>query len=574
MDRVILGVSKTSISFLLSNYTLTTQIVIINFFTALLALTFIIIFNIFLLSSNKHLEAHYDLVNFQLNEITSFLSKNAVKRIMTFDDSCNRASVGTNRESARLDCREDSLKIQKFQNQLPQLDPTYAQKYIYSNFLKTTFNVKVFDDNWIKFVDTEDFYYAQDEVIILEIDDEANNKKIKKIFFYQKYKNNYFKFFNFLKQYFDKRQLKKLKNDNLTIMETIKTKKSISYIYKDKNQKFMSRSTSPILKNNKVYGVVLIISPLIRIDNEGASQSILLTNFFLFFISIMFIFSTLFSKSIVTPIKLLSKITQLERDKTSFKMEDKIYPNRKDEIGILSNDIKDMSQNLKQRIKEIEQFAEDVSHELKNPLAGLKSSSNLLLSKNIDEENRKLLISNISEDIDRMNFLISDISHYTLTQVEISRETIEEIELVKFFKDFKDTIYNGNLEILIKSSENKIKVKINKNKFLQVLINLIDNASTYAPLNSKFLIFLKIEDNSCIINFVDQGSGISLNYKDKIFDRFYTDRGFNRKSHSGLGLSISKRIIESISGDIYLTKSSHLGFDGACFEIKLPLKGL
>ena len=573
MAQAILGVNKIFNKLLLSNYSLTTQIVIINLTTAFLALIFIIFFNIYLLSNNKNIKTHYDLINLKLNEITSFLSKNAVKRIMTFDDSCNRTSIGTNRESSRLDCEEDNLETQKYQNQSPQLDPTYTQEYIYSNFLKTSFNVKVFDENWIKFADTEDFYYAQDEVIILEIDDEINKRKLKKLNFYQIYKKHYFIFFNYLKQYFDKKKLKKLKNDNIAIMETIKTKKSVSYIYRDQNQRFMSRSTSPILKNNKVYGVVLIITPLAVIDREGSSQSILLTNFFLFFISIMFVFSILFSKSIVNPIKLLSKITQLERDKAYNKIENKTYPKRNDEIGILSNDIKNMSQKLKKRIREIEQFAEDVSHELKNPLAGLKSSADLLLSKNIDKNNRELLIKNISEDTDKMNSLISDISNYTLTQVEISREAVEKIELIKFFKDFKSTIHNKNFEIIVKNNDDEIWAEINTNKFLQVLSNLIDNASTYAPLNSKLLIFLKRQDDSCIINFVDQGDGISLDYKDKIFDRFYTDRSLDRKSHSGLGLSISKRIVENINGDIYLIKSPHLGFDGACFEIKLPLKG-
>ena len=78
----------------------------------------------------------------------------------------------------------------------------------------------------------------------------------------------------------------------------------------------------------------------------------------------------------------------------------------------------------------------------------------------------------------------------------------------------------------------------------------------------------------CIIHFVDQGPGIAMEYKDKIFDRFYTDRLKNRKSHSGLGLSISKKIIEELGGSICLIKSPHLGFKGACFEIKLPLKDL
>ena len=83
---------------------------------------------------------------------------------------------------------------------------------------------------------------------------------------------------------------------------------------------------------------------------------------------------------------------------------------------------------------------------------------------------------------------------------------------------------------------------------------------------------VKIEDNKCIINIVDQGSGIPLEYKDRIFDRFYTDRSDKKRSHSGLGLSISKNIISSFGGTINLIKSSHLGFKGACFEIILPLK--
>ena len=76
----------------------------------------------------------------------------------------------------------------------------------------------------------------------------------------------------------------------------------------------------------------------------------------------------------------------------------------------------------------------------------------------------------------------------------------------------------------------------------------------------------------CVFNYIDQGPGISLDYKDKIFERFYTDRKDDRKSHSGLGLSISKSVIESFGGTINLKKNTYKGFEGACFEIKLPLK--
>ena len=100
----------------------------------------------------------------------------------------------------------------------------------------------------------------------------------------------------------------------------------------------------------------------------------------------------------------------------------------------------------------------------------------------------------------------------------------------------------------------------------------MDNASSYIKIGSKILININVSRDYCIIDFVDQGEGIPLEYKDKIFERFYTDRKQTRKTHSGLGLSISKNIIESFGGTINLVKSTHPGFEGACFEIKLPLK--
>ena len=269
---------------------------------------------------------------------------------------------------------------------------------------------------------------------------------------------------------------------------------------------------------------------------------------------------------------MLSKNTNLERDKTYKNKANINYPNRKDEIGALSKDIKSMSNDLKKRIIEIEEFASDVSHELKNPLTSLKSSNDLLKTNKLEEKNRDLLIKNMGKDIDRMNILISDISNYTLTQVEMSEEIYEEVEIINFLNNFKNTLSNKDYELIIKNSEKEIFLKINKNKFLQVIYSLIDNSLTYIKGNYKILIIIKTDDKNCIINFVDQGPGISLDYKNKIFERFYTDRENDRNSHSGLGLSISKKIIDSFGGSLNLVKNSHFGFEGACFEIKLPLK--
>ena len=577
MDQVIRGVSKLIEKFSLSNYTLTSQIVLINFTTAFLAFIFLIIFNCYLIITSKNLDNKQNNIQYNLNQITDHLSQNAIKRIFTFNDNCIRI-LREGENNTNCDSKKYNFDYEvRIENKPPELDPTYTQQYIYSNFLKSYFNIKVIADNWIKFADTNDFYEGKDEVIALDISSEFENKLDKKRNFYNIYKKSYFNLFNSVKKFFDEKKLnrnniKKTKNDNTTVKKVIKTKLKISYIYRDKEVGLKTIFASPILKDNKVFGVVIIDAPIIFTDNEIASQSILLTNFFLFFISIMLFLSLLFSRSIVKPIKILSYNTQLERDKFSKNKKTIKYPDRKDEIGTLSNDIKNMSNNLQKRINQIEEFSADVSHELKNPLTALKSSGDLLKTNKLDKGSQELLIHNMVSDIDRMNILISDIANYTLTEVEISEEVFEEIELINLLDKLKNSLVDKNYSLIIQSNEKNVFLKINKNKFLQVLYNLFDNSSNYIELNSEILIYVETRDAECIIHFIDQGPGIDLSYKDKIFERFYTDRIHDGRSHSGLGLSISKNIIESFGGSINLITSPHSGFNGACFEIKLPLK--
>ena len=577
MDQVILGVNKPIEKFSLSNYSLTSQIILINLTTAFFAFIFLLLFNCYLILTSKNLDNEQNNIQSKLDEITNHLGQNAVKRIFTFDDNCIRIlREGEN----NFDCDASEYNSDyevRIENKPPALDPTYTQQYIYSNFLNSLFDIKVIADNLIKFADTSDFYGDKDEFIVLDVNSKLKNKLEEDNSFYYTYKESYFNLFNSIKKFFDERKLnikniKNIKNDNTTVNKIIKTKLGISYTYKDKEAGLKAIFASPILKENKVFGVVIIDAPIIFKDNEIAAQSILLTNFFLFFISIMFFLSLLFSRSIINPIKILSYNTQLERDKFSKNKKNINYPDRKDEIGALSNDIKNMSNDLKKRIYQIEEFSADVSHELKNPLTALKSSGELLKTNKLDKDSQELLIINMVADIDRMNILISDIANYTLTEVEISEEVFEEIELINLLDKLKNSLVDKNYSLIIQSNEKNVFLKINKNKFLQVLYNLFDNSSNYIELNSEILIYVETRDAECIIHFIDQGPGIDLSYKDKIFERFYTDRIHDGRSHSGLGLSISKNIIESFGGSINLITSPHSGFNGACFEIKLPLK--
>ena len=288
----------------------------------------------------------------------------------------------------------------------------------------------------------------------------------------------------------------------------------------------------------------------------------------------MFFLSILFSQSIVSPIKTLSKIVRIERDKSKKNKNKLFYPQRLDEIGILSNDIHSMSKDLKNRINEIEDFTADVSHELKNPLASLKSSNELLINNKINAEKKSLILKNMQKDIERMNTLITDISRYTLTGIELESELFYRFDIVDFLEEFLKSYPSNSKDIKIKFEfENKPSmIYASKDKLAQVFINLIDNSFSYSPRNSEILINQKNLNKDVIILISDQGQGITQRLKNKIFERFYTDRTSNKDQHTGLGLSIAKKIIESFSGSIKLINVNSQKYLGACFEINLPLK--
>ncbi len=581
MAQAIRGVNKYIKKISLSNYSLTTQIIIINLFTAILGCIFLLTINYLLISNNNNLDKQIDKIANDLNQITSFLSNNAIKKIPQFNvENCN-----ANSNNNETECGEKIFSD-------PQLDPTLTQKYLLENYLHGIYKVKIYDDSWIKFADTEDIFISEDVVeidnklnlynldIFISSDNEVDDGKIigNKDNIFIKYKENYLKLFNHLQKYFNNKFFSKIgigeyKSEILLVQETIKKVSNVSYLYKDENQNTIVVSSSPIIRNSNTYGVVILAGILKSENYEVGLISFNLINLFIIIILIMFFLSLLFSQSIVSPIKILSKILRSERDKSNKNNYKFTYPDRKDEIGILSNDIRSMSEDLKAHISQIEGFAADVSHELKNPLASLRSSSELLVENKISNEKKSLLLKNVQKDIDRMNVLITDISKYTLTQVEIDDKLFYSFDIIEFLKDFLESFFSNskNVKINFQFEKKPSMIYANKDKLAQVFSNLIDNSLSYSPQNSEILIEQKTINKNVIILFFDQGVGINLNSKNKIFDRFYTDRETNQDKHSGLGLTIAKKIIESFSGSLKLNDVKSEKYFGACFKIILPL---
>ena len=388
-----------------------------------------------------------------------------------------------------------------------------------------------------------------------------------------KYLNFFLSFYDYLVKSEFADQISKEKSEIFYVSESIKERASKEYIIQDRDGNIYQYFTAPILSNNKVYGVIILNYPISTQATNLGYVSLNILSFFILFVIIMIFMSLIFSQSLISPIKKLSKLTILERERVS---EDKIiYPKRKDEIGILANEIQNMSAGLKSQIEELEKFSADVSHELKNQLTSLQSAMELIDKDSIAKADKEILIKNVLNDLRRMNQLITDISKFTRLKAEIELEKNQFIDLNKFFDEIPKKFANNakQIEIFIKKNNANLQVLGNKNKLMQVFINLIENSISLSPKKSKILIELdKVNEKTIVFRFYDQGKGINLKDSKKIFERFYSDRQENIKNHSGLGLSIAREIISHMNGNISLNKSNKIEYSGACFFITLPVR--
>ncbi len=561
--------------FSLSNYSLSIQLLFVNIFIFFFGTIFLIFFNYYLINNDKLIENKISLYFNELKKITSHLERNSIINIPLYQTNyrCRVIDKDIDAELYKKEkCKQENLFLNTLELSDLELEQYTAEQYILQNYSGADINIKIFNDNWIKIADSENTYLADD---VSETD--IIDYKPQKTSIFDFYEEQYFGFFNsvysnILNKKFEKSSTKKTHEINI-VSETIRKKEITEKLFVNKDNELIKIMSSPLILDQKIYGVVLLSYKLITTNNDLALNSINLLNFFIIFLIIIVILSFFFLRGLIIPLNQLTKITVLEREKirNSKKLN---YPVRSDEIGILAKQIQIMSKDLKLQMEQLEKFTTDVAHELKNPLTAIKSSSELLLKNKISEENKLKVLKSFNKEVNRMNHLISDISNFSRTMSEIEIETFKLIDLNKFFEDLeKNYLGNSkNINLIINSDSSEIKALLNKDKLLQVILNLIENSVSIAEENTNILIQTKSNLQNAEIKIYDQGKGINLEDKDKIFRRFYTDRDISRDNHSGLGLSISREIIKSFNGSIELTKSDKLNFTGACFIIKLPLR--
>jgi two-component system sensor histidine kinase ChvG len=289
---------------------------------------------------------------------------------------------------------------------------------------------------------------------------------------------------------------------------------------------------------------------------------------------VILIFSFVLNRYFLKPIKNLVSYTKNIRNKDTKKTNIESLKIRNDELGLLSNSLDDMTLELQKRISHAENFSTDLVHEIRNPLASLKSASEILHDSN-DIDQRVKLIDILSHDVQRIERLITDYSQILKDEVALSKEKIKRIDIepiVKSVVDDFNNIYKMKRGIKISYSsdgDNKYFINGIENRIEQIIANLLDNSISFSEDNKDVLVKVsKLNNDNVSINILDEGQGFKEKDTNKIFKRFYSNRPDKFGQHSGLGLNIVKNLVDLHNATI--RASNRLDKKGASMEIIFP----
>ena len=341
----------------------------------------------------------------------------------------------------------------------------------------------------------------------------------------------------------------------------------------------------PVQRFRAVRGAMLLSTQGGDIDHMVEAERLAVFKVFLIAVGVMVLLSVLLAGTIAGPVRRLSDAAERVRRRIRTRVEIPDFTDRRDEIGHLSGALRDMTNALYSRIEAIESFAADVAHELKNPLTSLRSAVETLPLAKTDESRARLLHI-IEHDVRRLDRLISDVSDASRLDAELQRQEAAPVDLMKLLSTVvavaNELRRDDGVSITLAfegGGPRAFTALGHDSRLGQVIDNLIENARSFSAPGSTVRVLCRRLRNSIEIVVDDDGPGIRPDALERIFERFYTDRphqGFGQ--NSGLGLSISKQIIEAHGGGIRAENRLGVakGADGlpfvlgARFAVRLP----
>jgi len=341
----------------------------------------------------------------------------------------------------------------------------------------------------------------------------------------------------------------------------------------------------PVQRFRAVRGALLLSTQGGDIDHMVEAERLAVFKVFLVAVGVMVLLSVLLAGTIAGPVRRLSDAAERVRRRIRTRVEIPDFTDRRDEIGHLSGSLRDMTNALYSRIEAIESFAADVAHELKNPLTSLRSAVETLPLAKTDESRARLLHI-VEHDVKRLDRLISDVSDASRLDAELQRQEAAPVDLMKLLSTVV-TVANEvrrddgvSITLAFEGGGSRAFTALGHDSRLgQVIDNIIENARSFSAPGSVVRILCRRLRNEVEIIVDDDGPGIRPDALERIFERFYTDRphqGFGQ--NSGLGLSISKQIIEAHGGRIRAENrlGVAMGIDGSAavlgarFVVRLP----
>ena len=341
----------------------------------------------------------------------------------------------------------------------------------------------------------------------------------------------------------------------------------------------------PIQRFRAVRGALMLSTQGADIDDMVEAERLAIFKVFLVAAGVMVVLSILLAGTIAGPVRRLADGAERVRRRIRSRVEIPDFTRRRDEIGHLSGALRDMTNALYTRIEAIESFAADVAHELRNPLTSLRSAVETLpMAKT--EANRKRLLEVIEHDVRRLDRLISDISDASRLDAELQRQEASPVDLSNLLEALAkaaNEVRSDDVKVTLAfegGPPDSFKVPGHDSRLGQVVSNLIDNARSFSPPGGQVRVTCRKLKDEVEITVDDDGPGIPPDALQKIFERFYTDRpeqGFGQ--NSGLGLSISRQIIDAHGGSIWAENRSAPTASGeehkvlgARFIVRLPAK--
>jgi heavy metal sensor kinase len=249
-----------------------------------------------------------------------------------------------------------------------------------------------------------------------------------------------------------------------------------------------------------------------------------------------------------------------------------VVANPRDELGALATVFNHLLERLEQSFQQLQRFTADAAHELRTPLASLRTVGEVSLAQQRTPEQYRDAISSILEETQRLNHTIDSLLLLARAEAGNSSATVEAIALAPLLLEVASILSvlaeEKRIQVLVRGSEDSAKVRGDRSLLRVAIINLLHNALKFSPPEGTVRMELASDEAFAYVNVMDQGPGIAKNEFDAVFERFYRGRGVSSESGNGLGLSIVKLIVNRVGGTIEFDRAAE---EGTCVKLRLPL---